>query len=81
MTAREMPEWCTLPGELARLLRWLDDSDELGDVSDVIAIVETPWHLDREYQLMCAEQADGGRNRTLAEVEEEIAGEDREARR
>jgi hypothetical protein len=76
-----LPDWCNSSAEIARLLRWLDDSDELGDVADVIAIVEKPWHWDREYQLMCAEQADGGRNRTLAEVEEEIAGEDMNARR
>jgi hypothetical protein len=50
--ARECPEWCLDSGNIASLLRWLDENDELEDIGAAIDIVEKPWHWDKEYQAM-----------------------------
>jgi hypothetical protein len=55
MNARAMPEWCSDPGEIARLLRWLKDGDGL-DLDEAIYIVSKPWKWDQEYQEMCMQQ-------------------------
>jgi hypothetical protein len=53
--SRAMPEWCADCGEIARLLRWLNEKEDI-DVVGAIHIVEKPWHWDAEYQEMCASQ-------------------------
>jgi len=50
--AKECPEWCLDSGNIAALLSWLDENDEIENIAAAIAIVEKPWHWDREYQAM-----------------------------
>lgn len=59
-TLAETPRyWWQEPGNIARLLRYLESHEGL-DVRDAIAIVEKPWHWDPEFQEMCDVQSKGG---------------------
>lgn len=60
--------WWHSHAEIARLLRWLDDGGELEDVEACWRLVEKPWHWDKEYDQMCADQ-DGPTNARESEAE------------
>lgn len=70
---RPMPEWCANPSEIARLLRWMHEHDDYGpiDLDTVWEVLEKPWHWDREYSQMCAQQ-----NAPASEAE--VEGEERQ---
>lgn len=49
------PEWYEGDAgrdEIADLIRWLDDTCQLRGISDVIHIVEKPWHYSAEREQM-----------------------------
>lgn len=48
--------WWENPAEIARLLRWLHETEGL-DVEDLINIVEKPHHWGAEWLAMCAARA------------------------
>jgi hypothetical protein len=51
MNRAEVP-WYAAHGEIARLLRWLNDTDAGIASSTCVEIVEKPWNWTEEYVLM-----------------------------
>jgi hypothetical protein len=67
-------EWWRDCGEIARLLRWLWEEDNI-DQADMIAVVAKPWNWDAEYQDMLLDQtipSESRENARLAWAEEEL---------
>lgn len=54
MTPETKHDWWEDCGNIAALLRWLNERDELGDIEDVIYLVSKPWKWDEEYRQMKA---------------------------
>lgn len=52
-------EWWADCGEIARLLRWLWEEEDI-EMAEAIEVVAKPWHWDDEYQEMCREQGERG---------------------
>jgi hypothetical protein len=61
---RHLPDWCTDPGEIIRLLRWMHVHDAYGPlkVDTIFEVLDTPWSWDPEYR----EMARGGGGDSLA---------------
>lgn len=58
MSAAPLPWWHDC-GEIARLIRWLDDTGETVNygAADYARIVAKPWNWTAEYERMMREQA------------------------
>ena len=59
----EQHSWFDDTAEIARLLRWLTDHERdqpVTELTDIIGVVEKPWHWGNEYEAMLKEQGERG---------------------
>lgn len=50
------PAWYLDSANIAALMRWLRERDELGDMDNAIYLVSKPWKWDDEWKRMQAEK-------------------------